>query len=88
VVSCVVDRAVCALSAGPWLDDGDPASGAAASRTSAGASSLLDERAARLLASLGIESTVEPDYLLVTANAAAAASAPRWAVVDPSGSPP
>ncbi|MGZ5157072.1 MAG: hypothetical protein ACXWJA_11670 [Caldimonas sp.] len=86
VVSCVVDRAVCAVSAGPWQEDGGAAAEPAAT-ASAESLSLLDDRAARLLASIGIESSVESDYLLVSANAPGAAAASRWSVVDPSGSP-
>ncbi|MGZ5797762.1 MAG: hypothetical protein ACXWJG_12680 [Caldimonas sp.] len=87
VVSCVVDRAVCAVSAGPWQEERGPVSTGPAATASAESLSLLDDRAARLLASIGIESSVESDYLLVSANAPGAAAASRWSVVDPSGSP-
>jgi hypothetical protein len=54
---------------------------ASATQAKAGhATSLLDARAARLLASLGIAPTGEADYLLVSDDAAAAASSSRWVV--------
>ena len=80
VVSCVVGRALCAVSTGPWQDSDD-----SPRAPHGGGLSLLDERAARLLSSLGIETTVEPAYMLVSANAAAGAALSRWTVVEPSG---
>lgn len=72
VVSCVVDRALCAVSTGPWQD---------------GDISMLDERADRLLASLGVEATDALAYTLVGANGAAGAAPSRWAVIEPSEVP-
>ncbi len=87
VVSCVVDRALCAVSTGPWRDGGDALPDAPTGAASAGALALLDERAARLLAGQGIETTEAPVYLLVSADAAAGAASSRWTVVAPSGVP-
>ena len=83
VVSCVVERALCAVSSGPWRDSGETAPGRSPRATATAALSLLDERAARLLAGIGIETTIAPAYLLVSADAAAGAAPSRWTVVAP-----
>jgi hypothetical protein len=82
VVACVVDRAIRAVSIGPWQDDA-PAAGTTAA-DAALSTSRLDARAARLLASLGIAGGTEPEYLLVTDDPAVARAAPPpWSVVAP-----
>jgi hypothetical protein len=87
VVACVVDRAMRALSIGPWQDEhGRIAAEGPASRDAAAGhapgTSLLDARAARLLASLGIAAGADAQYLLVADDPAAASAAPaQWSVV-------
>jgi hypothetical protein len=79
VVSCVVDRAVCAVSTGPWQDGDKP--------TPASDLTMLDERAERLLASVGVEASDALPCRLVTANVDVAASPSRWTVIEPSVEP-
>ncbi|NML44479.1 hypothetical protein HHL11_12005 [Ramlibacter sp. G-1-2-2] len=77
VVSCVVERALCAVSTGPWQDDDKPA----------GALTLLDERADRLLASLGVEATDALACMVVSADVDAQAAPSRWTVIEPAEVP-
>jgi hypothetical protein len=48
---------------------------------------MLDERAARLLASLGVEATDALAYTLVGANVDMGTAPSRWTVIEPSGVP-
>jgi hypothetical protein len=80
VVSCVVQRAVCAVSTGPWQDSEHA--------TPADALAMLEERADRLLASLGVEPTDALARMLVTSETEAAAAPSRWTVIEPSGVAP
>ncbi len=86
VVTCVVDRAVCAVSVGPWEADSDPAAaehtGGETLTLRTVSTTLLDERAARLLASLGIATTANPDFVLVTPDATAVAASSRWVTIE------
>ena len=84
VVSCVVERALCAVSTGPWQDSDNPTPDASAGATPAGALTMLDERAERLLASLGVEATDALAYMLVGPNVEAGAAPSRWTVIEPS----
>ena len=87
VVSCVVDRALCAVSTGPWQDGGGATPDGSSHPSAAGELALLDERAARLLSGLGIEPSEACACLLVSADAAAGVTSSRWTVVAPSGVP-
>lgn len=87
VVSCVVGRALCAVSTGPWQDSEPAVAAASAAATPAGSLSLLDERAERLLASLGVEPGDALTCLLVGADVAASAAPSRWTVIEPSEVP-
>jgi hypothetical protein len=87
VVSCVVERALCAVSTGPWLDSGDSMPDASEGVAPADALGMLDERAARLLASLGVEATDALAYTLVGANVDMGTAPTRWTVIEPSGVP-
>ncbi|MFL6665507.1 MAG: hypothetical protein ACJ8G7_25330 [Rhizobacter sp.] len=84
VVSCVIERALCAVSTGPWQDGDNATPYASAGATPADALTMLDERAERLLASLGVEATDALAYMLVTADVEAAAAPSRWTVIEPS----
>jgi hypothetical protein len=87
VVSCVVERALCAVSTGPWQEGDNATPDASAGVAPAGALTLLDERAARLLASLGVESTDALACMVVGANVDAAGAPSRWTVIEPSVEP-
>lgn len=82
VVACVVRRAICAISMGPWTDPSIVASadsaGAPVKATRGTAS--LDARVERLLASMGIADDADADYLLMTSDPTWVAGASRWVV--------
>jgi hypothetical protein len=89
VVACVVRGAICAISAGQVASaatvgtvEPDPTAAPPQPAPS------LDERVARLLASLGIEPSEGAEFVLVTRDPSAIAASPRWKLVQPSDATP
>jgi len=85
VLACIVDGAIRGISVGPWARHPVPArqptaGGARATEPQAESGALLDERAARLVASLGVDPASVAEFVLVAGDAAAIAASPRWTV--------
>ena len=84
VVACAVKGCICSVSVGQW----DALSDAAPPLPLATTGTLLEERAERLLASLGIESTPEIDFTVLAADPGAFVAPPRWKVMPSTRSLP
>lgn len=78
VVSCVIDRALCAVSTGPWQDSDSPTPTAL---------TMLDERAERLLASVGAEANDALACMVVGEHVEVGTEPSRWTVIEPSEVP-
>jgi hypothetical protein len=90
VVACVVAGAVCGISVGPWaraeINDGSTLGVAGPEpRMPTETSLLIERRATRLFASLGIELDSDPQFILVTPNPSALSVSPPWTVLQTSG---
>lgn len=88
VIACVVRRAIHAISIGPWalrLGDSAPRSNSSPAHEEPTDTFALDDHVDRLLASLGVDETARPDYLLITEGAEAVAASTRWSVVATRG---
>jgi hypothetical protein len=87
VVACVVGKAIRGISIGQSLvtpaDATVSAPTAALTATAASEVSSLDERVARLLASLGIEQTDATEFIVVSSDPVPLTASPRWKVVQP-----
>lgn len=90
VVACVVAGAVCGISVGPWagaeVDDASTLGDEKArTRMPIQTSLLIEWRATRLFASLGIELNSEPQFILVTPDPSMLRVSAPWTVVQTSG---
>jgi hypothetical protein len=82
LVACVVNGSICGVSVGQWNAGSDSVQAMPLATSSA----LLDERAERLLASLGIDVTPETEFTALAADPHLFAAQPRWKVI-PSTAP-
>lgn len=88
VVACVVAGAVCGISVGPWtrteVAEPKPAGTGGETVPQSETSLLIERRATRLFASLGIELEGDPQFILVTPDPGALLASPPWTVVQTS----
>jgi hypothetical protein len=82
LVACVVNGSICGVSVGQW----DAVSDSVRAMPLATSGALLDERAERLLASLGIDVTPGTEFTALAADPHLFAAQPRWKVI-PSTAP-
>jgi hypothetical protein len=90
VVACVLDGALCGISVGPWTSDpiddlAMPEPAGPGPGMPIQTSLLIERRATRLFASLGVELESDPQFILVTPEPSALSVSPPWTLVRASG---